>query len=197
MPLTLQDLMDPTATRIERPPVGERDTAKNVYSISFSAREKCCANRAELGLIDRRLPNAIDSFAADFHPSTVPGMLDATLRYWLYPRIEDQGADRGKRVYFSRIHLVDMPTPESIDFLADTYSVRVNRTGLPLATIRERNVLSRLSAQQLEEQYPGSVNRLQMGITLGMDVKDLVLQITSSALVNEPGSSSLPELIIG
>jgi hypothetical protein len=196
--LTLQDFLDPTAARMDcyYPQGCTAPSAADVYSLGFADGSKRSATRADLGSIDQRLAEAIDNFVGENPPTSVPELIDATLRHWLHRRLEKPRNGPGPRKYFSRIHTITMPTSESIDFFANTYTMRKNSAGLPVASPRGRNNTSTLSAQDLETQYPGSVRRLQLGIAVGMDVQDLVRQITSDGQVEELGLSTLPDLTI-
>jgi hypothetical protein len=175
----------------------ECPTSLDTYCLHFTNRDERIATRAELDLIDPRLADAIGIFVSGNPPTWVPELIDATLRHWLLPRIEKPRNGTGPRNYFSRIHDIELRSKDSIAFFANTYSMRKNKVGVPVAATLGRNNTWTLSAQDLEEQYPGSVERLQLGIAIGMNVEDLVLQITSDGQVLSIESATLPDITFG
>lgn len=171
-----------------------KPAAGDLYYLSFSDREKRQATRRELDLIEPRLASAIKDFSAIEDPDSIPELVDATLRYWVCPRIELPRYGRGHRVYLSRIHTIEITNNGEIDFFADNFSMRKNRSGVPVAATLGRNNTWTLSVSDLEDQYQGGVDRLRVSIAIGMGVEDLVRQITSDGKELELGSVALPDM---
>jgi hypothetical protein len=138
----------------------------------------------DLDLIDERLADVLDYYLRRTRgTSDLAEIIVASLRYWHRPRLKltpPPARPNGSPRFFLTISDIcsDPGNGDGFLFSGSTFKLRHQRADGILGACRIKSGSGLyMSNASLEEQYPGSVPRLSMGLSIGLNASELAHQI--------------------